>query len=200
MGKGVTEAELVLDVALRLEKLLGGRHGIELTPIELRKDMRGERREKLRETERKQPPVTLRLLKQVKGKATDVRTRRSQDDDQICVVAVVPNLPETSLIGISKCDVVLEWHDLESALADTVNDTLFRQQLVWVRHDGQTRDTGDVAAELRQNGLAPCAAEQRGAHALAPITHHRDACSRRRSTSAASRPPAGRSPAASLRR
>jgi hypothetical protein len=150
----------VLAHRLWLEKLLGDRHGIEIPPIELRKDMRGERREQLRETERKQPPVTLRLLKQVKGKATDVRTRRSQDDDQIRVVAVVPNLAETSLISVSKCDVVLERHDLESALADTVNDTLFRQQLVWVRHDGQTRDTGDIAAELPQNGIAPCAAER----------------------------------------
>ncbi len=145
----------VLAHRLRLEKLLCGRDRIEVATIQFRKHMRSEGRKQLRETERKQPSVALRLLKEVERKPADVRTRRPQNDDEVRVVAVVPNLPKASLIGVAECDVILERDDLESALANTVNNALLGQQLVGIGDDGQTCDTGDVGRELGKDRIAP---------------------------------------------
>ena len=147
----------VLAQWLGLEKLLRRRHRVEVATIQFRKHMRREGREQLRQTERKQTAIAFGLFKEVKRKATDVRTRRPQNDNEIGVLAVVPNLPKTPLIGIAESDVILERDNLESALTNAVDNALLSQQLVGIGDDGEACDPGDVGRELRQDRISPCA-------------------------------------------
>ena len=65
--------------------------------------------------------------------------------------------------------MILERDDLESALANTVDNALLSQQLIWVGDDGEACDRGDVGRELGKYGISPGAGSGMGDHMLLPI-------------------------------
>ena len=159
----------VLTQRFRLEKLLCRRDCVEVATIQFRKHMRSEGREQLRQTERKQTAVALCLLKEVERKSTDVRSRRPQNDNEVGVPAVVPNLAKAPLIGVAERDVILERDNLESALANAVNNALLRQQLIRIGDDGEACDRGNVGRELGKDRISPGAGRGMRAHTLLPM-------------------------------
>ena len=159
----------VLAQRFRLEKLLCRRDCIEVATIQFRKHMRSEGREQLRQTEREQPAVAFRLLEEVEWKPTDIRSRRPQNDNEVGVLAVIPNLAKAPLIGIAERDVILERDDLESALANAVNNALLGQQLIRIGDDSEACDRSNVGRELGKDRISPGAGRGMRAHKLLPI-------------------------------
>src|SRR5581483_394267 len=113
--------------------------------------------------------VAFRLIEEVKRKSTDIGTRRSQNDNEVGVLSVVPNLPKAPLIGVAESYMILEGDNLETALANAVNNALLSQQLIRIGDDGEACDRRNVRRELGKDRIAPSAGKGIRAHKLLPV-------------------------------